>query len=275
MTLDRIKEAVAYIRSRCPLVPEIALVLGSGLSGYVEEIAGAEIIPQSEIPHFPRVDVEGHLGWLVLGNCDDVPVAVLAGRPHYYQGYSMQEVVFPVRVLRWLGARRLIVTNAAGAVNPKLVPGTLMLIEDHINLMGGNPLVGENIAELGPRFPDMSRAYSPRLMHIAEAAARELGFELARGVYAAVVGPSYETPAEIRMLRQLGADAVGMSTVPEVIAANHMGMEVLGISCITNLAAGLAPGRLEHSEVLEATARVRDRFISLLRLVVPRIHGET
>jgi purine-nucleoside phosphorylase len=222
-----------------------------------------------EIPHFPRATIAGHVGHLVSGDVMGVPVAALAGRTHFYEGNSMAQVGFPVRVLGCLGIRQLIVTNAAGGINEAFQPGDLMLIRDHINLMGANPLVGGNIDELGPRFPDMSQAYDSAMCEVALRAAARSGVELRVGVYVALPGPSYETPAEIRMCRILGGDAVGMSTVPEVIVANHMGIRVLGLSCITNMAAGLLPRRLSHEEVIETTEKTKEKFSLLLTSLIP------
>jgi purine-nucleoside phosphorylase len=216
------------------------------------------------IPSFPTSTVVGHAGELVLGRRGALEVAVLKGRVHYYEGYQAEQVVFPLRVLRQLGVEAVIVTNAAGGINPEFRPGSLMLITDHLNLQGRSPLRGPNDERLGPRFPDLSEAYHRAWIERASACGEQLGVTLRRGVYAALLGPNYETPAEIRMLRTLGADAVGMSTVPEVIAANHMGMKVLGISCITNLAAGISAQKIDHNEVMEITARVKEQFIQLL-----------
>ncbi len=266
---EMISEAAAAIRSRCPTPPVIGLILGSGLGEFSERLERSESIPFEEIPHFPRTTIAGHTGRLVVGETLGVPTAALAGRVHYYEGHSMAEVVFPVRVLRELGVRRLVVTNAAGGINGAFRPGDLMLIRDHINLMGANPLIGPNLEELGPRFPDMTEAYDPGMREAALRAASRAGLELRVGTYLALTGPSYETPAEIRMCRILGADAVGMSTVPEVIAANHMGVRVLGLSCITNMAAGLLPRKLSHDEVIHTTERTREKFTRLLTAVIP------
>jgi purine-nucleoside phosphorylase len=262
-----IAEAVSAVRSRTALTPKIGLVLGSGLGAFAKTLEGPTTVPYREIPHFPGSSTSGHQGELVLGLSGGVPVAVLAGRAHYYEGYPLDRVVFPVRVLRSLGAEILVVTNAAGSVNAAFAPGDLMIIEDHINLIG-NPLVGPNPSSLGPRFPDMSEAYDPRLREVAESACRAAGATPRRGVYIAMTGPSYETPAEIRMARTLGADAVGMSTAPEVVAARHMGVRVLGISCLTNMAAGVTGQKLDHREVLEVGERVKDTLLEVLRRVV-------
>jgi purine-nucleoside phosphorylase len=263
----RLAEAVSVVRSRTPLEPAIGLVLGSGLGAFAETLEASTAIPYREIPHFPGSSTSGHSGQLVLGRSGSVPVAVMAGRAHFYEGYPLDQVVFPVRVLRSLGAEVLILTNAAGAVNAAFAPGDLMIIEDHINLIG-NPLLGTNEESLGPRFPDMSDAYDVHLGQVAEEACRAAGAPVRRGVYIAMTGPSYETPAEIRMARALGADAVGMSTAPEVVAARHMGVRVLGISCLTNMAAGVSSRKLDHGEVLEAGERVKDMLLDVLRRVV-------
>ncbi len=253
----RLSAAARFLRARLPSAPRAAVILGSGLGGLVPGRPAASV-PFSRIPFFPRAGAAGHAGELILAG----GVAFLGGRVHYYEGYGLEDVVRPVRVLALLGARTLVVTNAAGGIRPSLRPGDLMLIADHINLMGVNPLRG------GPRFADLTRAYDPGLRALAKRAARKAGLRLREGVYAAVPGPSYETPAEVRMLRRLGADAVGMSTVPEVIAAVHAGMRVLGLSLVANRAAGLKAGPVSHAEVLEAGRRARPRMAALLRLVV-------
>lgn len=266
-------EAVEYVRRRTPLRPVIGVILGSGLGDFAEELEDRTEIPYEEIPGWPRTTAAGHAGKLVVGKVGPREVAVMAGRPHLYEGYSPAQVVYPVRVLGKLGVRALVVTNAAGGINLSYRRGGLVLISDHINLQGCNPLVGPNDEALGPRFPDMSEAYWRRYREIAREVAAELGIELAEGVYAAVLGPSYETPAEIRYLRTIGADLVGMSTVPEVIAANHMGMKVLAISCVTNMAAGILPQRLTHEEVLETGRSVRDTLVRFLKALLPRLEG--
>jgi purine-nucleoside phosphorylase len=263
----RLAEAMAFVRTRTTLEPRIGLVLGSGLGAFAKTLEEPTAIPFREIPHFPGSSVSGHQGALVLGRSGSVPVAVMAGRAHYYEGHPLDQVVFPVRVLRGLGAEVLIVTNAAGSVNTGFAPGDLMIIDDHINLIG-NPLIGPNEESLGPRFPDMSDAYDARLRQAAEEACQAAGVTPRRGVYIAMTGPSYETPAEVRMARTLGADAVGMSTAPEVVAARHMGLRVLGISCLTNMAAGVTARKLDHREVLEAGERVKDTLMEVLRRVV-------
>jgi purine-nucleoside phosphorylase len=268
---EQIQETAAYIRTRYPEKPVLGLILGSGLGPYADTFERRTVIPFSELPHFPRSTVLGHSGNLVLGQAEGVPVAALQGRVHFYEGYPMASVVYPVRVLRELGIQQLIVTNAAGGINAGYRPGDLMLILDHINLMGANPLIGANIDALGLRFPDMSEAYNRAMRDAAVRVAEERKIFLREGIYVGVAGPSYETPAEIRMLRLLGADAVGMSTVPEVIAANHMGITVLGISCITNMAAGILPQKLTHEEVMITTGQVKETFTSLLRGIVPAL----
>ncbi|HYK92246.1 MAG TPA: purine-nucleoside phosphorylase [Acidobacteriota bacterium] len=270
---ERIEETVAAILERHPQRPCLGLILGSGLGAYAETLRGKSVIPFHELPHFPCSTAPGHSGNLVLGEAEGVSVVALQGRVHFYEGYSMAEVAYPTRVLGGLGIHQLIVTNAAGAINVGFRPGDLMLIADHINLMGSNPLIGRNIDELGPRFPDMSKAYDSGMRDAARRTAADRNIALREGVYLGLAGPSYETPAEIRMFRTLGADAVGMSTVPEVVVANHMGIRVLGISCITNMAAGIIPQRLTHQEVMDTTERVKEQFISLLRGIIPALPG--
>jgi purine-nucleoside phosphorylase len=270
---SRIQEAVTAVKQRQPQIPSVGLILGSGLGSYAGTLKNRIEIPFAEIPNFPHSTVAGHEGKLVLGEAEGVPVAALQGRVHFYEGYSMEQVIFPVRVLGGLGIRRLIVTNAAGGVNTGFNVGDLMLITDHINLTGTHPLLGPNIDDLGVRFPDMSDAYCAAMRAEALKVAAEMGIALRQGVYIGLSGPSYETPAEIRMCRILGGDAVGMSTVPEVIAASHMGMQVLGISCITNMAAGILAAKLTHQEVMDTTARVRETFISLVSGIIPRVHA--
>ena len=272
MTLiESLDQAVAHIRTRTPLQPRIGLVLGSGLGAFADGLEEAVAIPYGEIPHFPTSTAVGHRGALVVGKSGGVPVAVMAGRVHFYEGYPITQVVFPARVLGRLGVQTLVVTNAAGGVNTAFEPGDLMIITDHINLMGTNPMIGPNEAALGQRFFDMSEAYDRGLRTVAERACASAGLRPRHGVYLALTGPSYETPAEIRMLRTLGADAVGMSTVPEVIAARHMDMRVLGLSCITNMAAGVLEGRLDHAEVLETGERVKSKLIEVLQGVVREV----
>jgi purine-nucleoside phosphorylase len=270
-TRAHIREAAKYIREKCKATPQIGLILGSGLGVLADEITDAAHIPYQEIPHFPVSTVEGHAGELIIGELEGKSVLVMAGRFHLYEGHAVEKVSFPIRVMKELGIETLVVTNAAGGINESYEPGDLMLIKDHINMMFRNPLIGPNDPELGVRFPDMSNAYDGELRELAHGVAGEQGVQLKEGVYAAVLGPSYETPAEIRMLRVLGGDAVGMSTVPEVIVARHAGIRVLGISCITNMAAGILPQPLSHDEVMETANRVKEMFIRLVKGLVREI----
>jgi purine-nucleoside phosphorylase len=249
----------------------VGVVLGSGLGALTEAASDTLSIPYSEIPHFHGTSIEGHSGQLILGKINGIPTVFLKGRFHRYEGYPMDEVVFPTRVISALGIHTLILTNAAGGVNTRFRPGDLMLLEDHLNLMGDNPLMGPNMAELGPRFPDLTEAYSRTCLEIIEESAKELQLSITRGVYAGVLGPTYETPAEVRMLRILGADAVGMSTVPEAIAANHLGVRVAGVSCITNLAAGLSGRKLTHPEVLKNSQLATGKLCQLLEHAIPHL----
>jgi purine-nucleoside phosphorylase len=268
---EQVEAGAAFVRARCGEPPHVAIVLGSGLGDFADTLADAVALPYGEMPHWPASTVIGHAGKLVVGNVAGTRVAALAGRAHVYEGHPLSSVVFAARVMGRLGVRQLILTNAAGGINTSFAQGALMVIDDHINLLGANPLVGPNDERFGPRFPDMSEVYSRRLRGIADEAAVEAGIALEHGVYAALVGPSYETPAEIRYLRAIGADAVGMSTAPEAIAARHMGIEVLGISCITNMAAGVLPQPLVHDEVMATAARVRGSFVSLLEGIIARL----
>lgn len=261
---QKITAAAEYILARIPAKPRIGLVLGSGLGDFADTLEDAVRIPFAEIPNFPRTTVEGHTGALVFGKKQGRYVAVLQGRIHYYEGYSQREITIPVRVLAAIGVRTLVLTNAAGGVNKSYKPGDLMLICDHINFSGSNPLIGPNLDAFGPRFPDVSNLYCAELRQDVKEMAAFLGIPLREGVYLMTSGPNYETPAEIRMFRTLGADAVGMSTVPEALVAGHCGMKVVGISCITNMAAGVLPQRLDHSEVMETAARVHDKFHELI-----------
>jgi purine-nucleoside phosphorylase len=270
-TWDQVEEAAAAIRRRDPTRPDTALVLGSGLGGFADTLLDAVAMPYGDLPHWPVSKVAGHPGRLVIGTAAGKRVAALAGRAHFYEGHSLATVVFAIRVMGRLGVKRVILTNAAGGINTGFSDGALMIIDDHMNLIADNPLVGENDERLGPRFPDMTEVYSTRLRAIADEAAAARGVAVTHGIYAIWLGPSYETPAEIRFLRMAGADAVGMSTVPEAIAARHMGLEVLGISCITNMAAGVLPEPLDHNHILETTARVRGSFIALLEGILERI----
>lgn len=268
---DRANEAAAFLRERIGQVPTAAVVLGSGLGAFADRLEEPAVLDYGEIPHWPVSRVEGHPGRFVVGRLGTARVAALAGRVHYYEGHDLTTVTFGVRVLGLLGVRCLVLTNAAGGVNTALSPGTLMAIDDHLNLFGTNPLIGANDERFGPRFPDMTEVYSARLRALADTVARGIGIRLAHGVYAGLHGPSYETPAEIRALRTLGADAVGMSTVPEAIVARHMGLEVLGLSCITNMAAGILPQPLDHREVMETAARIRESFAALLEGILRRL----
>lgn len=271
----RVEAAAARAREEIGTSHTVGVVLGSGLGAFAERLTNARSLPYSLLPHFPTSSVIGHAGRLVAGRLGDVDVTVLAGRVHGYEGYSPQEVAFPIRVLCRLGIRALVITNASGCINAAWMPGDLMRITDHINLSGRNPLVGPNDARLGPRFPDMSRAYDPRLGAALDEAAAGCNLRLRQGVYAHVLGPSYETPAEIRMMRVLGGDAVGMSTVPEVIAAVHAGVPVAGIACLTNMAAGILDKPLSHAEVTATADRVGEQFIALLETFVPRAAAVT
>jgi purine-nucleoside phosphorylase len=266
-------EAAQFILSRTTLRPRIALVLGSGLGGFADELQDATRIPYAEIPHFPQSTAIGHAGTLVIGKLKEIPLAVMQGRVHLYEGYSPREVAFPVRVFARMGVAALVLTNAAGGINPDYARGSLVVLRDHLNLQGGNPLVGPNNDRFGPRFPDMTEAYSPAFRRFALEEAERLGGGIYEGIYATMLGPSYETPAEIRYLRTIGADLVGMSTVPEVIAARHAGLDVLAISCVTNMAAGLSGQEITHQEVLETGEQVRGKFVALLKAVVPKIEG--
>ncbi|MCD8508952.1 MAG: purine-nucleoside phosphorylase [Bacillus sp. (in: Bacteria)] len=269
--IEKIKETTEYIQSKLKDRPEIGLILGSGLGDLADEIEDSVIIPYGEIPHFPQSTVAGHKGQLVMGRLEGKSVLAMQGRFHYYEGYSMGEVTFPVRVMKMLGCESLIVTNACGGMNEAFKPGDLMLINDHINFTGANPLIGPNIEELGPRFPDMSHAYTPHLKDQAMKIAESLGLPLQRGVYAGVSGPTYMSAAELIMLRKLGGDVVGMSTVPEVIVARHMGMNILGISCITDMAIGETIEGITHEEVMEVAARAKPQFKGLVRALLKEV----
>jgi len=268
---DQLSETAAFVRSRVAATPEIAIVLGSGLGAFADRLEDTVVLEYTAIPHWPASKVIGHAGRLVIGRVGGRQIAVLSGRAHFYEGHPLTTVTFATRVLGSLGVRTLILTNAAGGINTTFSPGTLMVIDDHINLMGSNPLVGSNEDRFGVRFPDMTEVYSLRLRTIADQASSAAGVPVRHGVYVALYGPSYETPAEIRFLRTIGADAVGMSTAPEAIVARHMGVEVLGISCITNPAAGVLPAPLDHDEVMEVARRVGAQFIRLLEEIVARL----
>ncbi|WP_066500090.1 purine-nucleoside phosphorylase [Abyssisolibacter fermentans] len=269
--LKKILEASNYIKTRIDIKPEIGLILGSGLGDLANEITDKVIIKYDEIPHFPISTIEGHAGNFVFGTLENKKVAVMQGRFHYYEGYTMQEVVFPVRVMKALGIDTLIITNACGGMNKELYPGALMIIEDHINFMGDNPLIGRNYDELGPRFPDMSHAYNESLIKVAIDTAKDIGIEVKKGVYAAISGPYYFSRAELKMLRTIGGDVIGMSTVPEVIAANHMAMKVLGISCITDMAIAEEIESISHEEVMEVANEAKPKFINLTRNILKRL----
>jgi len=267
----KITESAEYIKSKTSIIPEIGLILGSGLGSLAEEIEDKVIVKYENIPNFPVSTVEGHAGQLVIGSLEGKKVIAMQGRFHYYEGYSMQEVTFPVRVMKELGVKLLLVTNACGGMNPNLYPGALMFIEDHINFMGDNPLIGPNDEELGPRFPDMSTAYDKFLIDLGKKVGEKLQIKTEKGVYVAISGPNYLAAAELRMLRKLGGDAVGMSTVPEVIVARHAGLKVLGISCVTDMAIadGLEP--LEHHMVVEVANKTRPKFTKLVKGILQEV----
>ncbi|RKD34549.1 purine-nucleoside phosphorylase [Thermohalobacter berrensis] len=264
----KINETANFIENKLESKPKIGLILGSGLGILADEIQNSISLAYKDIPHFPVSTVKGHQGKLVIGKLDNKDVIAMQGRFHYYEGYSMEEVTFPVRVMKKLGVEKIIITNAAGGVNTEFEPGDLMIIKDHINFAFDNPLIGKNHEELGPRFPDMSNAYSKKLIKLAKESGNKLDINLKEGTYMFLTGPTYETPAEIKMVSYLGADAVGMSTVPEVIVAVHSNIEVLGISCITNMAAGILDQPLDHSEVIETTQKVRNKFIKLVKEIL-------
>jgi purine-nucleoside phosphorylase len=268
---ERAEAAAKFIHKQTKLRPKIALVLGSGLGAFADEFSGAKKIPYAKIPHFPRSTAIGHAGQLVLGKVDSVEVAGMQGRVHLYEGYSPQQVVFPIRVFARMGVKAVILTNAAGGINLNYSAGALVAIRDHINLQGANPLIGPNDDRFGVRFPDMTQAYDAEFRKFVAEAGKKLNMNLHEGVYLALSGPNYETPAEIHSFRTLGADLVGMSTVPEVLAARHAGIRVLGISCVTNMAAGVTGEALTAEEVFETGARVKNDFIALLKAVIPRI----
>jgi purine-nucleoside phosphorylase len=267
---ERAQEAARLIRTRTDVDVPVAIVLGSGLGAFAEDLTEATEIRYDEIPGFARATVQGHAGRLVIGKAGEVTVAAMQGRFHFYEGYSLEEVTFPIRVLKLLGVRTVVLTNAAGTLKIEFTPGSLMVISDHLNLLGDNPLRGENDERFGPRFPDLTSVYARRLQDIVIDEATAMGLEVRRGIYAALSGPSYETPAEIHMIRTLGADAVGMSTVPEAIVARHMDLQVVGISCITNLAAGVSDRPIDHSQVMAIGEGVRGDFTTLLNRVVGR-----
>jgi len=271
--LEKLNEAKKYLLSQCKSFPETVVVLGSGMATVLSEMQVEEEISFDQIPHVPGVTVQGHVGKLKIGKLDDRPIAVLQGRLHYYEGHSIQTVVFPFRAIALAGAKTFVLTNAAGGMNPSLKPASLLLVKDHINAMGVNPLTGPNIEELGPRFPDMTYLYDPEIRRIIQAAAKDLRIDLPQGVYVAIHGPSYETPAEIQMYRQWGGDVVGMSTVPEAIALHHMGRRVAAVSCITNMGAGLTGETMNHQEVLDNAKQTHSSLSALLRASI-RMMGE-
>ena len=269
--MEKIKEATNDILHHINVQPEIGIILGSGLGELADEMVDATVIDYVDIPHFPTSTVEGHAGKLVIGEFQGKRVVAMKGRFHYYEGYSMQEVTFPVRVMKGLGVKLLIVTNACGGINSAFKAGDLMIIKDHLNMTGDNPLIGENIDELGPRFPDMSNAYDAALQAFVEKTAEKLQIPVQNGVYAGIAGPSYMTPAELSMLRHFGADAVGMSTVPEVIVANHMGIKVIGIACITDMAIPEELEPLTHEQVVKTANRTKPMFIKLVKEVISSV----
>ena len=264
----KLAEARDYLMERVGTLPELGVILGSGLGAFADLVQEKVVIPYKDIPHFPISTVEGHAGQLVFGKVEGRKVVVMQGRFHFYEGYTMQEVTFPIRVMQVLGVTGLVVTNAAGGINPDFHPGDLIIIKDHINMMGDNPLRGANLSTLGPRFPDLSDAYNADWRQKAFVIAKDWGIKPQEGIYAAMSGPNYESPAEIRFLRTIGADMVGMSTVPEVIVANHGEMKVLGISCVTNMAAGILPQKLSHVEVMETAARIEKQFVHFVKALV-------
>lgn len=274
-TYKKIKEAVQFIQSKTQVRPQIGVILGSGLGSIAQKVENAQVIPYSEIPHFHGTAVDGHAGKMVIGQFNGVPTVFLQGRFHVYEGHTMEEVAFPTRVICALGIQTVVLTNASGAVNTRFRPGDIMVIEDHLNLTGDNPLKGPNLSELGPRFPDMTEAYNRECIQAIEATAQELGIALQKGVYAGLLGPTYETPAEIRMLRVLGGDAVGMSTIPETIAANHLGVRVCGLACITNLGAGMSPQKLTHQDVVENSKMSVEKMDRLISKLLPRLQYKT
>ena len=261
---EKLATAAKHIQNIKPCSPKVGIILGSGLGDFVDKIENPTIINYDDIPFFHKTTVEGHQGRLIIGKIDDVEIVILQGRFHCYEGLPMDDVVFPTRLLSILGAEILVLTNAAGGINQQYKSGELVAIEDHINFMAKNPLIGPNLSEMGARFPDMSKAYDPELRDIVKSCAAEHNYQMKTGIYAGVLGPTYETPAEVRMLRVLGADLVGMSTVPECIAANHIGMKVCGISCVTNMAAGIENVKLKHEHIKDEALKVMDLFSNIL-----------
>lgn len=271
MVFERLQETVSFIRTKTNLKPKIGIILGSGLGAFVKEVQVEATIPFRDIPNFQAPTVEGHQGNLIFGKAGNVDVAILQGRNHYYEGHSMETVVFPTRTLALLGIEVMILTNSAGGFGDTMQAGDFMIIEDHINLMGTNPLMGPNIKELGPRFPDMTEAYDRGLIELMEKNFDRHGIRFHKGIYCGVSGPTYETPAEVRYLKMIGGKAVGMSTVPEAIAANHLGLRVAALSCITNLAAGISRRKLSHDEVTETAKKVEQKFVVFLREFIQAI----
>ncbi|KNF07425.1 purine nucleoside phosphorylase 1 [Gottschalkia purinilytica] len=269
--IKNINETTEFLNKKLETIPDIALILGSGLGSLADEIKDCVKIKYKDIPNFPTSTVEGHAGQLVFGKINDKDVMAMQGRFHYYEGYTLEEVTFPIRIMKSLGIKKLVVTNAAGSANRDFSPGDLMIIRDHINLSFRNPLIGKNYDELGTRFPDMSQAYDKDLIKIAMESGKKLKIDLKEGVYTWVTGPSYETPSEVKMMRLLGIDAIGMSTVPEVIVARHSNMKVLGISCITNMASGILDQPLDHNEVIETSNKVKNDFIRLVKEIIRNI----
>ncbi len=272
MLLDKLTETVSYIRSRSQIKPKVGIILGSGLGAFVQHIKIDAKIPFNEIPHFVSTSVEGHSGNLILGTLDDHPIVALQGRLHYYEGHSMDTVVYPTRTMALLGIENLILTNSAGGFGDTMQAGDFMIIEDHINLMGINPLMGPNLKQLGPRFPDMTEAYDRKFVELMEQTFKEMNSRYHKGIYCGVTGPTYETPAEVRYLKLIGGKAVGMSTVPEAIAANHLGLRVAALSCITNLAAGISRNKLSHEEVTDNAKKVEQQFVNFLKSFLQKIN---
>ncbi len=271
---EKINQTATFIKSKSSHTPRVGVVLGSGLGAFVDKIEQKIIIPYSEIPYFKKVTVKGHGGKLILGKINGVEVAVMQGRFHFYEGHGLDEVVFPVRVLKKLGIETLILTNAAGGVNLGYKPGELVVLTDHINLTGQNPLIGPNDEEFGPRFPDMTHTYDSELIKLLDKSAGELNISIQKGIYAGVLGPTYETPSEIKMIRILGGDVVGMSTVPEAIVANHLGLKICGVSCVTNMGAGITNQKLNHDDIKDEALKVMNNFTELLNLFISKLKDQ-
>lgn len=271
MEIEKVSQAVEYIKTKITCCPEIGVILGSGLGDIADNIENKVVVKYSEVPNLPVSTVKGHAGQFVFGKLKGKNVVMMQGRFHFYEGYKMELLALPIYIMKYLGINKLIVTNAAGGVNTSFTPGDLMLIKDHINFVFNNPLIGKNDEKIGPRFPDMSAAYDKEMLNVAENAGKQLNIDLKTGTYFMLSGPSYETPSEIKMVRLLGGDAVGMSTVPEVISANHCGIRVLGISCITNMACGILDQPLNHSEVIETSNRVKGKFISFVSEIISEL----